>query len=80
MLNSTIYLYENKQCVIIDPSDPNTVKNILKKNAWTPVAVLFTHSHFDHIAGLKTVIENNSSIPIYINPNEKENLFTGDLV
>jgi glyoxylase-like metal-dependent hydrolase (beta-lactamase superfamily II) len=62
--------------VIIDPSDPKTVEDTLKKNAWTPVAVLFTHSHFDHIVGIKTVIENNPSIPIYINPNEKENLFT----
>ena len=76
MLNSTIYIHENKQCVIIDPSDPKNVKNTLKINGWNAVAVLFTHSHFDHIAGIKTLIEKNPAIPIYINPREKENLFT----
>lgn len=75
MLNSTIYLYNNKQCVVIDPSDPSTVKNTIKKSNWTPIAVVFTHSHFDHIVGIKPIIEKNSSIPIYINPNEAENLF-----
>ena len=76
MLNSTIYIYEEKWCVIIDPANPETCSEMLQKNSWTPVAVLLTHSHFDHITGLKYLLTVNPSLPIYIHPKEKENLFT----
>ena len=60
--NTYILFDETLQCVIIDPgcstdSERNVLKNFIEKNKLTPVRLLNTHSHIDHILGNKFVAD-----------------------
>lgn len=71
------YIAKNKEtgeALIIDPADsPSKIE--LKVNAMgaRPVAVLFTHGHFDHIMGVEAVREKYQ-IPVYACRQEEEML------
>jgi glyoxylase-like metal-dependent hydrolase (beta-lactamase superfamily II) len=79
MLNTTIYLVENNYCVLVDPADPQECIYKLTKNQWIPVGILLTHSHFDHMSGVGSILEKYPQTPIYINTMEKEALFKPEL-
>lgn len=50
--------------------DTNLLTDFLKKNDLIPVAVVQTHGHFDHVAGLKSLQENFPNIPILIHKDD----------
>lgn len=50
--------------------DTNLLTDYLKKNDLVPVAVVQTHGHFDHVAGLKSLRENFPDIPILIHKDD----------
>lgn len=59
-------------CVVIDPSFSNPAEaerfyQTLKAKGVTPDAALFTHGHFDHIAGA-TDIQRKLGLTLYMNP------------
>lgn len=59
-------------CVLIDPGDEwEGFENV--------VAVLLTHTHFDHIYGLNRVVELNPKVRVYTNEAGKEALFDDKL-
>lgn len=78
-LNTNTYLFSHwkKGCVIIDPagSIEEIISHIEIKN-FRPLAIICTHGHFDHIAGisqLKHHYENEGiEIPIYIHPLDSD--------
>lgn len=56
---------DDKNCLIIDlGADFSVAEEVLKTENLTPVAVLCTHNHFDHVCGLKSAREHG--IPVYI--------------
>lgn len=56
---------------IIDPGDqPDRLLNAIKSTGATPVAILFTHAHLDHIMGLERVLAVTGDLPIYAHPCE----------
>lgn len=68
MNNNSYLIIHNKQAVLIDVANNwNDISIFLKKNNLKLIALILTHGHFDHIID----IEKLSSIPIYINENEK---------
>ena len=68
MNNNSYLIIHNKQAVLIDVANNwNDINIFLKKNNLKLIALILTHGHFDHIID----IEKLSSIPIYINENEK---------
>lgn len=74
LLRSNLYLVKvgAREVVIIDPSDLGAkTLDYLEEHALTPVAVLLTHGHFDHVRGLKRLIETYH-LPIYLGKGEKE--------
>ncbi len=79
MLNTTIFVVEQNYCVLIDPADPQECIHKLTKNQWIPVGILLTHSHFDHISGVCSILEKYPQTPVYINALEKEALFEPEL-
>lgn len=55
---------DDKQCVIVDPGQTKQVEALIGLHDLTPVAIINTHHHADHVAGnldLKTLYK----IPVY---------------
>jgi glyoxylase-like metal-dependent hydrolase (beta-lactamase superfamily II) len=49
---------DTKETIIIDPADnASAIKQRLKMEELTPVAILLTHGHFDHILAAKDIAE-----------------------
>ena len=40
---------ENSECVIVDPSQAKPVIDTISQRSLTPVAILLTHHHEDHV-------------------------------
>lgn len=62
------------KCVIIDPGFDYDllIKNLLY-NKFNPLAIIATHGHFDHVAGVNA-IQKTFNIPFYIHERELGNL------
>jgi glyoxylase-like metal-dependent hydrolase (beta-lactamase superfamily II) len=64
-------LSENNSAVLIDPgSDPEKIQRILKRLNLTPMMILNTHAHLDHI-GAVAYLQKIYHIPFYLHPQEK---------
>ncbi|MBQ1192852.1 MAG: MBL fold metallo-hydrolase [Lachnospiraceae bacterium] len=73
MFRTNCYIVYNKknEAVIIDPGDSYTrIKDEIEKLKLTPVAILLTHGHFDHI-GAASKLKETYGIKIYAHEEEK---------
>lgn len=60
-----------KLCAVIDPGDSGElVAQAIQREGWTPVAVLLTHSHFDHILGIPGLRKTWPDLPVYCHPDD----------
>jgi glyoxylase-like metal-dependent hydrolase (beta-lactamase superfamily II) len=74
LVTNTYLLFEptTKEAVIIDPSlHPNTILTRIEGEELRVQAILLTHAHFDHIAGLEDIREHTKA-PVYIHQHEHE--------
>lgn len=72
--NTYVLSDENHRAVIIDPSvDYDGIINYLERNNLTPVGVLLTHAHYDHLRGVKRLLDKYL-IPLYIHSLEMDSL------
>lgn len=74
--NTYILYNEFKQCIIIDPgcyfdAEKEILKNFITQNELTPVLLLNTHCHLDHVFGNKFVAETYG---LTLQLHEKEKL------
>ena len=52
------FLIKNQKCIIVDPGeDANKIKEKIQKLQLTPIHILITHHHFDHVSALKEIVE-----------------------
>ncbi|MEE9573803.1 MAG: MBL fold metallo-hydrolase [Candidatus Neomarinimicrobiota bacterium] len=62
---------DNLDCLIIDPGDnPKLYIKEIENNDLTPIAILNTHGHIDHVHAVQP-LKDHYSIPFYIHKNEK---------
>lgn len=55
---------------IIDPgAEPENIISFLGKNSLSPIQILLTHAHADHISGVKK-ISDKYRIPVYLNEKD----------
>jgi hydroxyacylglutathione hydrolase len=71
-------LSENGKALIVDPgffyqAEIDRLVQYMDASDLTPVAVLQTHAHIDHIIGIPAVHTLWPELPVYMHPDEKEN-------
>ena len=77
-------LYDDtKECVIVDPGmqNENEQKRLVKfieENGLTPVKLLNTHGHFDHIMSVDTLRQAEPDLKVYIHEADAPMLTDGD--
>ena len=57
------------QCVVVDPGDAAPVEGFLEEKGLNLAAILVTHHHPDHVAGI-AALTRNREIPVYGPANE----------
>jgi len=64
---------EGEPCVIVDPGQDavEPITEALGKHRLSPVAVLLTHGHFDHVFSVAPVCDGND-VPAWIHPDDRE--------
>ena len=71
------YILRNSQhandCIIIDPGlQPQPLLDFLQNNNLKPLAVILTHGHIDHVAGLSDLKQNFPEIKVHIHKLDAE--------
>lgn len=63
---------EERATIIFDPgSEPEEIINVIDTNNLNPIAIVITHSHYDHIGALNE-IRDTYQVPVYQSSIEKE--------
>jgi hydroxyacylglutathione hydrolase len=70
--NCYVLTEEDGSCLVIDPGEEGPkLQHWLREKKLSPIAILLTHAHFDHI-GAVDFIRNQYSIPVYIHTRESK--------
>ncbi|WP_259407220.1 MBL fold metallo-hydrolase, partial [Bacillus safensis] len=80
-VQANAYIWKNEQgeCLIFDPGgEAQKLISYVKEKQLTPLAVLLTHAHFDHI-GASDEVREEWGVPLYVHENEKEWLTNAEL-
>ncbi|MDX1965496.1 MAG: MBL fold metallo-hydrolase [Pirellulales bacterium] len=70
-----IWVAGQSECVVVDPGlQPQLIITAIKKASLTPVAILLTHGHADHIAGNGALKAAWPTCPLVIGADDAEKL------
>ena len=70
-------LWREKSAWIIDPgADPEEILAELDARGLTPVAILLTHGHFDHLGALDALLKRYPELPVVLRSEEQDWCFT----
>lgn len=72
MIGTNCYIFWDEashKCAVVDPGDNGAqVAAFIQGQGLDPVAILLTHSHFDHILGIPGLRTQWPALPIYCHP------------
>lgn len=75
--NNFSYFIGKKHIAIVDPSEVSLLENEILIDGLIPEAILVTHTHNDHVAGVAELVEKYA-IPVYIHENGRGKLEIND--
>ena len=64
-----LLIFGDHQTIVVDPGDAKPVLEAVDRQALTPVAILVTHNHWDHVDGIAELLKR-FRIPVYGPANE----------
>jgi glyoxylase-like metal-dependent hydrolase (beta-lactamase superfamily II) len=65
---------EDGPCVVIDaPPDPDAIAARLADHRLTPVALLVTHGHLDHVGGIGRLVQRHP-MPVYVHDLDRRHV------
>ncbi|MCA5012649.1 MULTISPECIES: MBL fold metallo-hydrolase [unclassified Enterococcus] len=65
-------IYNEENLLIIDPgAEAERIISLIKKTEKKPIAILLTHTHYDHIGAVEE-LRHHYHIPVYVSPLEQE--------
>lgn len=65
-------VYNDEALLIIDPgADAAMIEEQITKTNQQPVAILLTHTHYDHIGAVEA-LRHKYQVPVYVSPLEQE--------
>lgn len=72
MGQANCYIISNEdEALIVDPgAESSKIKSVIENLGVIPVAILLTHTHYDHIGALD-VIQEEYHVPVYVHPEEQ---------
>jgi glyoxylase-like metal-dependent hydrolase (beta-lactamase superfamily II) len=69
--NTYVIFNEKNDCVIIDPGfGSELIDSFIQSKNLSPIAILATHGHFDHLAGAADLIDKYN-LPLYVCDKDK---------
>lgn len=73
MIEENCYiLYSENQALLIDPGDETSkIKDQIEELGVRPIAILLTHTHYDHIGSLED-IRVDYDVPVYVSSQEQD--------
>lgn len=73
VIQENCYLvYNETSLLIIDPgAEPEKIASLIQKTGKKPIAILLTHTHYDHIGAVE-VLRHQYSVPVYVSPLEQD--------
>jgi glyoxylase-like metal-dependent hydrolase (beta-lactamase superfamily II) len=74
---NTYFVFNEQTVLIIDPgSDKDALLDMVKKIGKEPLAILLTHTHYDHIMGVNALCHAYPKLSVYVSENEASWLYT----
>ena len=65
----------SSDCLVIDPGfEPEAVIEVIEEHTFDPMAIVLTHGHSDHIAGVSAMKQRWPSVPVLIGHGDAEKL------
>jgi hydroxyacylglutathione hydrolase len=69
--NFAYVIHDGEFAAVVDPSgDVEKILNVIGDKTLTPVSIMVTHSHFDHIDGIDA-FRNEFPVPVYMHKNAR---------
>ena len=63
-----IHSVDSNEVLIVDPGEATPVINVITEQQLTPVAILNTHYHYDHVDGISELVDRYD-LPVFGPPN-----------
>lgn len=67
--------WESRECAIVDPNrETQALFDALDQHSLRPTHLLLTHSHFDHVGGVRATLERYTELKLYVHALEAHRL------